>query len=246
MRCFHCGMNYQDGMTNCPNCGAPTAASGGQSNIQGQPYGGGQTYGGQSNMQGQTYMQGQTNMQGQPNFGGQPYMQGQPNFGGQPYMQGQPNFGGQPYMQGQPNFGGQPYMQGQTFGNGQKLSRREFLNHPNCRKYKSGIAASAIMLYFCAGLTLIFSVFVGGNIFSLVDVALVLGLALGLHLAQSRACGVIITVYSIINVIYMTILTGQPSGYLITIGAIGAMICAFQFHKAWDDYQRTGILPSSR
>lgn len=239
MRCFHCGMNYQDGMTNCPNCGAPTAASGGQSNIQGQPYSGGQTYGGQSNMQGQTYG-GQSNMQGQP------YMQGQANFGSQPNMQGQPNFGGQPYMQGQPNFGGQPYMQGQTFGYGQKLSRREFLNHPNCRKYKSGIAASAIMLYFCAGLTLIFSVFVGGNIFSLVDVALVLGLALGLHLAQSRACGVIITVYSIINVIYMTILTGQPSGYLITIGAIGAMICAFQFHKAWNDYQRTGILPSSR
>lgn len=239
MRCFHCGMNYQDGMTNCPNCGAPTAASGGQSNIQGQPYSGGQTYGGQSNMQGQTYG-GQSNMQGQP------YMQGQANFGSQPNMQGQPNFGGQPYMQGQPNFGGQPYMQGQAFGYGQKLSRKEFLNHPNCRKYKSGIAASAIMLYFCAGLTLIFSVFVGGNIFSLVDVALVLGLALGLHLAQSRACGVIITVYSIINVIYMTILTGQPSGYLITIGAIGAMICAFQFHKAWNDYQRTGILPSSR
>ena len=227
MRCFHCGMNYQDGMTNCPNCGAPTAASGGQSNIQGQPYSGGQTYGGQSNMQEQTYG-GQSNMQGQP------------------YMQGQANFGSQPNMQGQPNFGGQPYMQGQAFGYGQKLSRKEFLNHPNCRKYKSGIAASAIMLYFCAGLTLIFSVFVGGNIFSLVDVALVLGLALGLHLAQSRACGVIITVYSIINVIYMTILTGQPSGYLITIGAIGAMICAFQFHKAWDDYQRTGILPSSR
>lgn len=188
MQCFHCGMTYQDGMSNCPQCGAPAAVPGGQPNMQGQ------------------------------------------NFGGQPNMQGQ-------------NFGGQPYMQGQPYGYPQKLSKKEFLHHPNLKKCSSNITASAITLYICAGISLILYVIVLGNFFSIVDVLLVLGLALGIHLAQSRVCAIIVLAYSVFNAIYMSVQTGRRAGTLIVIAAIYAVIATFQFQKAWSEYKRTGILP---
>ena len=172
-----------------------------------------------------------------PNFG-QPNPQGQPNFRHQPNPQGQPNFAQQPYPQGQPNFAQQPYPQ--------KLSKREFLHHPNLKKCCSNIKGSAITLYVCAVITAILSIFVLGNIFAIVDVAIVVGLGLGIHLGQSRVCAIICLVYAAFTFIYMTIENGRASGYLILIAAIYAVIATFQFQKAWKEYQLTGILPQPK
>lgn len=135
--------------------------------------------------------------------------------------------------------GGQPYSYNQN------LSKKEFLHHPNMDKCRKNINGSATTLYACAVLSLVV-----GIIFSsfsvVIDVALIVGLGLGIHLAQSRVCAILICIYGAINTITITITNGRPGGYLIMIAAVCAVIATFQFQKAWDNYKKTGILPAPK
>ncbi len=101
---------------------------------------------------------------------------------------------------------------------------------------KSEIKASAIIAYICAGVTLLVTL-VSGNMFSLLDVVILLVLGLLIHLKQSRACAIILLVYSLINVVYTIISTQSFGGYLIVIAGIFAVIYTFKFDKAWKAYQ---------
>lgn len=135
-------------------------------------------------------------------------------------------------------------MQGQPYGYARPLSKKEFLKHPNLTKCYKNIKESAIILYVCAVLSLAIGFFTG-NYSVIIDVILIIGLALGIHLAQSRACAVCICVYSVINVIVTTIENGRLGGYLILIAAIYAIKATFQFQKAWKNYQQTGQIPAA-
>ena len=66
------------------------------------------------------------------------------------------------------------------------------------------------------------------------------GLGLGIHLAKSRACAVIITAYSIFNFIYMILLAGVPGGWLIIVCGVYSIIYTFKYQNAWNKYQQTG------
>lgn len=170
MQCFHCNTQFPDGMSNCPNCGAP--------------------------------------------------------------IKNQFTQNANPYAQ----------PQGQPYGYTRPLSKKEFLHHPNLNKCRKNIKESAIFLYVCAVISLILG-FIIGSYGMIIDVILMLGLALGIHLAQSRACAVCILIYSIFNTIVMTIERGRLSGYLIIIAGIYSVMATFQFQKAWKNYQQTGFIP---
>ncbi len=146
----------------------------------------------------------------------------------------------QTYQTGQTQ--GQPYMQGQPYGFPQPTSKKEFLKHPNLSKTRNTLITSAVVLYLCSVLSLVVGL-IAGNYSIFIDVLLMVGLGLGIQLAQSRVCAVIITIYSIINVLYTIIATGTFGGYLIVIGAICALISTFQFQSAWKKYKSTGVLP---
>lgn len=134
---------------------------------------------------------------------------------------------------------------GQSYAYGQKMSKKEFMRHPNLKKYSGNIKAAAIILYVCAVLSLIVGIMVN-NYAIIIDVAILVGLGLGIQLAQSRVCAILVCLYAAINVIVMTISSGRASGYLILIAAIDAIIATFQFQKAWKEYQKTGILPAAK
>lgn len=134
---------------------------------------------------------------------------------------------------------------GQGYGVPQNLTKKEFLHHPNLKKCSGNIKASAIILYVCAAFSLAVGFFMS-NYAVLVDVLIIVGLALGIQLAQSRVCAILICIYAAFNVIYMTISSGHASGYLILIVAIDAIIATFQFQKAWKNYQKTGVLPPAK
>ena len=89
-------------------------------------------------------------------------------------------------------------------------------------------------------ITFIVNVVMAGNIAGLVDVMIVVGLGLGIHLAKSRACAVIITAYSIFNFIYMILLAGMPGGWLIIVCGVYSIIYTFKYQNAWNKYQQTG------
>lgn len=102
------------------------------------------------------------------------------------------------------------------------------------------ITAAAIIAYVIGAITFIVNVVMAGNIAGLVDVMIVVGLGLGIHLAKSRACAVIITAYSIINFIYVILLAGMPGGWLIIVCGVYSIIYTFKYQNAWNKYQQTG------
>mgnify|MGYP001033615569 FL=1 len=130
---------------------------------------------------------------------------------------------------------------GGGYGSG-PMTKKEFYKHPNLKKTTGSIKSSAIILYICGALSLVLGI-IGGNLMVIIDIVIVVGLGLGIQLAQSRVCALIILAYSIFNTVYMLISTGRAGGYLILLAAIYAVIATFQFQKAWKNYQQTGMLP---
>lgn len=216
MQCTHCGAFVPNNTNFCLSCGAPVSTDStqqAQTYQNQQPYGQAQTYQNQ-----QTYGQAQT-YQNQQSYG-QPY-QNQQTYG-QPYQN-------QAY--------GQPY-QNQTYGH----TKADFNHHPSIRKYNGNLIGACCILYFCAAITLIVNVLLYGNIFSFVDFSIILGLTLGIHLAKSRVCAIILTCYAGINMLYMIITMGMLGGWLIVVGAVYALIITFMYQNSWKRFQQTGII----
>lgn len=115
------------------------------------------------------------------------------------------------------------------------LSKKEFYTQYAEKKDKGNIRAAAILGYICAGATLLLGVLMQ-NYFIVIDVAIILGLSLGIHIAKSRACAVAILVYSLINVIFSLLATGQISGWWLVIVGVVGIIGTFHFHKAYQSY----------
>lgn len=140
-----------------------------------------------------------------------------------------------------------PYGQAQPYQNppyGQMTGRTkaDFKRHPNVRKYNGNLIGACCILYFCAGITLLVNTLLAGNIFSFVDFSIILGLTLGIHLAKSRVCAIILTCYAGINMLYMLITFGTPGGWLIVVGAIYALAITCTYQSSWKRFQQTGFV----
>lgn len=71
---------------------------------------------------------------------------------------------------------------------GRMVTKKEFFKSQEMSKVAKNINASAIMMYIVAIITLFTNVIYTGNVFVLLDVAVVAGMGLGIQLAQSRVC----------------------------------------------------------
>ena len=117
-------------------------------------------------------------------------------------------------------------------------TKKEFLNLPENKKVKNEIKTAGIICYICAGITLLASFATNTFPLSLLDVAILVGLGLGIHLAHSRVCAIILTIYAASSMIIGIIQTGRPSGYLVLIAGIFAVIYTFKAEKLWKQYQQ--------
>ena len=171
---------------------------------------------------------------GQPN----PY-NGQPQFNNaqqNPYN-GQPQFNNaqqNPYN-GQPQFNnaqqypyGNPYAAPNQVPQG--MSKHDFYHSPLCKKYRGNIIASSVIIYICVGINLLL-------------IAIMLGLGLAIHLAQSRVCSILLCVYGVINTIYVFLSSGTFGGWLILVAAIYAIVATFQYQSVWNKYSKSGQIP---
>lgn len=134
---------------------------------------------------------------------------------------------------GQPTAGG--YDMNGMQGSQTPLTKKEFYNHPNVASLKSQIRGAGIFCYFSAGLSLVFAG-------SIIDALLILGLGLGIHLGRSRVCAIILTIYSVFNMIIMILLKGTLTGWLILLAGIYGIIYTFKYQSAWAEYQKTGAI----
>ena len=125
------------------------------------------------------------------------------------------------------------------------LDKKTFL-----KKYSLGrkeCVAAAIMGYITAGITSILA-FTGVNdyfnIYSLIDVAIVLTLCILVHLLRSRIASILLLVYALASMISMLVNSGVFGGWLVLAAGISAVVGSFQCVKEWKTYQARSQSPA--
>lgn len=99
---------------------------------------------------------------------------------------------------------------------------------------RNGIRNAAITCYVCAGITAVVSLLM--NPYGLIDAVLLLALALGTHLGKSRVCAILLLVFSIIECVVGTILSGTFSGWIWIVASAYAVYAFEQARKGYQQY----------
>lgn len=124
-----------------------------------------------------------------------------------------------------------------------KLGKKEFYKLPGMKSYRSNIITCAVVLYICAGVTLLASFLIEGMGASIVDGLLLLGLGIWLQIGKSRVCAIITACYGLLSVGLVLVTTGKVQGWWIPLAGIWAIIYTFKFQNLWNKYQKDGVLP---
>ena len=215
------------------------------------------TYGQQSPY-GQQNAYGQQSPYGQQNAYGQQSPYGQQNAYGQQSPYGQQNAYGQQSPYGQQNAYGQQNPYGQNpYGSpngGRRLTKSQFFNHPALVTMKKNITACGIFCYIIAGINVILgiyylsqdSLFIASKSLGagcIVSALIITGLGLGVHLAKSRACAIIILIYASLNTLLALVYYGKFQGWLIILAGVYSVIWTFKIQQAYTQYETTGSYP---
>ena len=121
------------------------------------------------------------------------------------------------------------------------LTKKEYLELPENIKLKKNIRSSAIICYVAALLSgAVGFLVLDTGAFILLDVAILVGLGLGVHLKQSKVCSVLLLVYAVASCILNLISNGQASGWLIILAGVYAVSATFKLDKQWKEYARQG------
>ncbi len=126
-----------------------------------------------------------------------------------------------------------------------KMTKKEFNKNEKVKPLISQIRAVAITAYILILINVVVMV-VTSQYGLIVDILIILGLSLGIHLVKSRVCAIILLVYSLGNIIYISISREQLAGYWIALVAIGAVSATFKYGKAWKEYTVSGKLPEKK
>lgn len=122
------------------------------------------------------------------------------------------------------------------------LSKREFYKKYATKKDKSNIKSAAIFAYICAGVSLGLGL-LQQNYSVIIDVALIAGLGLGIHLLRSRVCASLLLLYGFANSIFGLLSTGRIQGWWLILAGFMAVQATFHFHKAYRLLRTQDILP---
>ena len=101
------------------------------------------------------------------------------------------------------------------------MTKKEYRKACTNPKYLKELKSAAIVGYILVGVEVVVALL--ANIWALADAVILLGLVLGMHLGKRKGCAIAILCYSIFNVVYFLLTTGQLSGWLWVIMGIYAM-----------------------
>ena len=112
------------------------------------------------------------------------------------------------------------------------VARKEFIEKYAQPSLRKNIKSIAILCYVCAGLTFLMSIAV--NPYGIIDALVLLGFALGMHLAKSKVCAILILVLSIIEVILSLMVGAFPFWWLIA--GISAVVTFNKIEKQYKEF----------
>lgn len=117
----------------------------------------------------------------------------------------------------------------------QVMTKKEFEKHPSVSKIAKEIKICAIVLFVLAGINVLIS-FASGNLYNILDSALIVGFGVWMLMTKSLASSIVVTAYAAFNMIVMFIATGTPGGYLYLVIGIVAIINTNKLGKAYKEY----------
>ena len=117
------------------------------------------------------------------------------------------------------------------------MTRSEFLKTPEQSANRKNILSCAICGYVVAVISLIVNVFLLDNYMGILDCILIAVTSLLVQILQSRIAAIVLALYAVTNMIYVTISMGRIGGWWIAIIGVYAVIYTFKFQKAWKEYK---------
>ena len=121
------------------------------------------------------------------------------------------------------------------------ITKKEYIKHYAGDNFKRNLRNVAIVGYVAAGLNLLVALL--SNVYALIDVVIILGVTLGMHLGKSKGCAVALLIYSIYAMVSSVIYTGSLGGSLLL--AMGIMAVR-TFNRAEKRYKKLTQTPVSK
>ena len=119
------------------------------------------------------------------------------------------------------------------------ITKKEYIRKYAGDTFKRQLRAVSIVGYFCAGLNAVFAWFLYA--YALIDVFLILGLTLGMHLGRSKGCAIALLVYSICSVVSSVLLDGSISGWLLLVLGVMAVDVFAKAEKRYKELTGTPV-----
>lgn len=110
-------------------------------------------------------------------------------------------------------------------------SKKVYFQYLAPESFYSNLKTTSICAYVMCGISLL-TVLV--NVSALIDVAICLGLTLGMHIKKSKGCAIGILIYSIINLVVYLVATGSLGGWAWLVVGIYAVLL---FHNTEKRYK---------
>ena len=131
------------------------------------------------------------------------------------------------------------YSRTQSNENARIITKREYIKNYADEKMIKDIKKSAIVGYVCSGITAVLGI-VMANIGIIVEVLIMIGLLLGMHLGRKKWCAMTYLIIAILDCIVSMVFTGSPSGWLIIVAGIWAVSTFNKLDKAYRVFKDNG------
>ena len=113
------------------------------------------------------------------------------------------------------------------------ITKREYIKHYAGDTFHRQLKGAAIFAYVLAGINLLFALLV--SLTALVDVVILLGLSLGMHLGKSKLCAIGLLVYAIGGMVFNLIVNGMLSGWLLVIMGVFSVMTFTRAEKRYKE-----------
>lgn len=129
------------------------------------------------------------------------------------------------------------YQRQTTILSRQNITSGEYYKSYVDEKMKKDLTILCVIMYLGVGANVVSGIMLMGNVWGVIDGVLLLGLTLGIHLAKSRVCAIIILCYGVINFIMGIIFDGQIVGWLWIVYGIIALVHLNNMHKEYRKFK---------
>lgn len=118
----------------------------------------------------------------------------------------------------------------------QPVDFKDFLTRFAPEEVRKSLRSASILAYVCAGISAVANLVLGYPL-GLIDVAILLGLALGMHIGKSKICAILLLVAAVAEVAYTLATTGNFGGWLWILAGVSGVMAFAKAEKMYKQFQ---------